>query len=649
LGAKARSSRSQAGGGVATTNEPALGNTRQALPAQVILELARLGQDVTRLAAGQPQDIEWAWADGRLFLLQARPITSLYPLPDGLPAEPLQVLFSLNHVQGMLDPFTPLGQDAILRVFVALAHLFDQEIDPRQLRRGMAAGERIYLNIAPPLRHGQARVLAKGILGAVEPGSGQVLASLLSEPALGVSQHGISPATLRTLARFASTIAPRVAAALRNPTSEQAAMQHLLDAFVAEASERARHAATLGERMALWRSIYREFADRVSLHLLPPVMAGIASFILLRRLAQQTLGSDQLALEAARSLPNNVTTEMDLALWTVTQVIRSDPESAAHVGEADPAAVVADFQSGQLPMPAQVAMQAFLDRYGLRGLAEIDLGRARWREDPTHVVHVVQSYLRIDDPMLAPDAVFRRGAAAADDAIDRLVRAMPNPAQARLARLLASRMRALAGLRETPKFTIMRVMAIVRQMLLTSGQELADTGVLAQTDDVFFLYFEELEALAAGDRRDWRAVVAERRRAYGRELLRRQVPRILLSDGRAFYEGLGATGGEEGVLTGSPVSPGVVEGVVQVVLDPRHAQLAPGEILVCPGTDPSWTPLFLAAGGLVMEVGGLMTHGSVVAREYGIPAVVGVHEATTRLRTGQHVRVDGTAGRVVMV
>ena len=165
---------------------------------------------------------------------------------------------------------------------------------------------------------------------------------------------------------------------------------------------------------------------------------------------------------------------------------------------------------------------------------------------------------------------------------------------------------------------------------------------------MFFLHFEELEALAAGDRRDWRALVVTRRLAYRREVLRKQVPRVLLSDGTAFYEGLRAEDGGD-VLSGSPVSPGVVEGIVHVVFDPRGVQLAPGEILVCPGTDPSWTPLFLSAGGLVMEVGGLMTHGSVVAREYGIPAVVGVHEATQRLQTGQRVRVDGTAGRVVLL
>jgi pyruvate,water dikinase len=131
---------------------------------------------------------------------------------------------------------------------------------------------------------------------------------------------------------------------------------------------------------------------------------------------------------------------------------------------------------------------------------------------------------------------------------------------------------------------------------------------------------------------------------------RRQIPRLLLSTGEAFYGGVAAANTQEGdALTGSPVSPGVVEGTVRVVLDPRSTQLVPGEILVCPGTDPSWTPLFLAAGGLVMEVGGMMTHGAVVAREYGIPAVVGVHEATQRLHTGQHVRVDGSSGQVMLV
>jgi pyruvate,water dikinase len=132
-------------------------------------------------------------------------------------------------------------------------------------------------------------------------------------------------------------------------------------------------------------------------------------------------------------------------------------------------------------------------------------------------------------------------------------------------------------------------------------------------------------------------------------MLRRQVPRVLVSDGRTFYEGAGEETDTGNMITGSPVSPGVVEGVVHVVLDPRGAHLNPGEILVCPGTDPAWTPLFMAAGGLVMEVGGMMTHGSVVAREYGIPAVVGVRAATQRLSDGQRIRLDGTSGKIVIL
>ncbi len=121
---------------------------------------------------------------------------------------------------------------------------------------------------------------------------------------------------------------------------------------------------------------------------------------------------------------------------------------------------------------------------------------------------------------------------------------------------------------------------------------------------------------------------------------------MLLSDGRAFYEGLSPRADSAGVIAGSPVSPGTAEGTARVVRDPRYASLLPGEIMVCPGTDPSWTPLFLIASGLIMETGGMMTHGAVVAREYGIPAVVGVDRATERLRTGQRVRLDGSRGTI---
>jgi pyruvate,water dikinase len=291
-----------------------------------------------------------------------------------------------------------------------------------------------------------------------------------------------------------------------------------------------------------------------------------------------------------------------------------------------------------------------MDRYGMRGVAEIDLGRPRWREDPTAIMQVLKSYLEIEHAERAPDAAFARGAAAAEAAIGTLAAAARATRggwlKSRVVRWAAKRMRSLAGLRESPKFTVIRVLGLAREALVASGRELCDAGVLARPDDLFYLRMSELRELAAGEERDWQGTVAERRRVYRREEQRRQIPRLLLSDGEAFFEGLRPADTDGAELVGSPVSPGVVEGVVRVLLDPRGARLAPGEILVCPATDPGWTPLFLAAGGLIMEVGGLMTHGAVVAREYGIPAVVGVDGATQRLESGQRVRVDGSSGRI---
>ncbi|MEJ2413563.1 MAG: PEP-utilizing enzyme, partial [Anaerolineales bacterium] len=294
------------------------------------------------------------------------------------------------------------------------------------------------------------------------------------------------------------------------------------------------------------------------------------------------------------------------------------------------------------------------ERYGVRGLGEIDLGRQRWEENPTPLMQALQSYLQIDDPALAPDGVFERGRDAAEAEIERLVQALGKSRggwlKARLAGWAARRMRLLTGLRETPKFSIIRLFAFLRRALLRQGEVWTAAGLIDQPEDVFYLKLAELDALAAGDARDWKILIHSRKQAHERESLRRQIPRLLLSDGRAFYSGVSQVGDQaEGQIIGSPVSPGIAEGSVRIVLDPHQAQLQPGEILVCPGTDPSWTPLFLAAGGLVMEVGGMMTHGAVVAREYGIPAVVGVHQATSQLHTGQLIRVNGSSGQITIL
>src|SRR6266704_600132 len=211
-------------------------------------------------------------------------------------------------------------------------------------------------------------------------------------------------------------------------------------------------------------------------------------------------------------------------------------------------------------------------------------------------------------------------------------------------RVVLGRVRALIGDREAPKFHIIRLLATPsRELLKPVGRDLVARGRLSDEDDIFFLTLPEARRASGGE--DMRKLVAARRATYDREHARRRIPRLLLSDGTDAEAALVSV--SEG-LRGSPASPGVVSGTARVIRSPTGARLEPGEILVAPSTDPGWTPLFLTAGALVMEMGGMMSHGAVVAREYGIPAVVGVAGATEQITTGQRVTVDGSAGTVVL-
>jgi pyruvate,water dikinase len=348
-----------------------------------------------------------------------------------------------------------------------------------------------------------------------------------------------------------------------------------------------------------------------------------------------------------RGLPNNVTTEMDLELWRVATAIKSDAESLAVLTAEPPAVLAQRFVAGNLPAAAQTGVAGFLARYGHRAVAEIDVGMPRWRDDPTHILGVLANYLRLEDPERAPDRQFSRAAAEADAQIERLVAEARSRGRLRAVAVRAAlrRARLFAGLRELPKFQIVLALAEVRKQLAAVGAVLAQQKRLARAEDIFFL--DLAEAHRALDGADMQDLVAQRQGAYYLELERRHIPRMLLSDGTEPETLLTAVGTAAGALSGSPASAGTVTAPARVILDPVGAHLEPGEILVAPSTDPGWTPLFLTAGGLVMEMGGPNSHGAVVAREYGIPAVVGVADATSLLRTGQEVTVDGGAGTVV--
>ena len=664
LGAKALSIRGLEGGGTQTVNEQAA--ERQALPDAAILELARLGKQAAQ-HFGSPQDVEWSWAEGNLWLVQSRPVTSLFPLPEHHRGpDHLMVLMNFGAVQGVMVPITPLGRDVFFKIVLNMARLFGSDWNADTQTLVYESAERLFMDLNGALRHPTGRKMALAFLPAVEPGSMGVLKTYLDDPRLAPRENGWKLTTRLRLLRIMGPNVLRVIANLAFPAARRRHLQHKIELIVSGfQQERQRMAGNPAEAAAFVEHALWSMPQRMFFRLAAAVVSGQVAFQGLRRLVGDLPDGDPLALEVMRGLPHNVTTEMDLALWHTARAIQQDADGRAYF-EAHPAQeLAADYKTGKMPDAVQAAVDKFMHAYGVRGVGEVDLGRKRWREDPTQVMQSLRSYLKIDRLEAAPDAVFARGAVAAQNAAAELqtrLRAVKGGWwKAALAGWLAQRARELAGLRETPKFTIIRIFGEMRGALLDAGTAWAAAGWLESAEDIEFLRLGELEQLgkeAAGQvesdadvlKDNWRKLVCERRAIYAHEQQRRQSPRLLMGDGTAVYEGVGgyARDGDK-VLVGSPVSSGQVEGRVHVVLDPFGAQLLPGEILVCPGTDPAWTPLFLSAGGLVMEVGGLMTHGSVVAREYGIPAVVGVGQATLRLQTGMRVRVDGSAGTVTIL
>lgn len=383
---------------------------------------------------------------------------------------------------------------------------------------------------------------------------------------------------------------------------------------------------------------------------IPRYWAGVLAQLVFNSLARSLPDGSELVLRATRGLPNNVTSEMNLRLAEVAELIAGDPSSLPLFAEETASSLSARFKDRRLPAPSQNGVEVFLEEYGARGVGEIDIGSVRWREEPEPVLQTLKGYVAWKEAGSGLRRRFDDAAKDANEAVARVVRELRGtrlgPLKSWLASWAAVRMRELIGLRESPKFYTVRVRGLVREAMLKSGYDLVEQGVLEEAEDVFYLEADELRRGPQASDESWKRLVCDRKTAMRREEKRRQLPRLMLSDGRVFYETVESPPDDVSDLTGDPVSPGVVVGRVRVISDPANERVAPGEILVCHATDPAWTPLFLAAGGVVMEIGGLMTHGSVVAREFGIPAVVGVRHATSLLHTGQQIRLDGTAGRI---
>lgn len=637
----------RAGGGTQRARHAEPGESA-CLADEQLRALATLGAQV-ETHYGSPQDIEWAIdGDGHLWLLQARPITTLFPLPTQAPFtdEELRVYLSFGLQQGTARPFTPMGISVIRLLTAGMTALAGLPLpDPlRGPRFVTEAAARPFLDVTGALRSAFGRRLLVQMMAEAEVQAAASLQHLTSDPRLSLLKTP-RRAFLRSLAFFLlrSGMLWYLLQALLAPTLARRRVQRLVSrlrrAEPLAAADTAAHLAAV-ERLLLYD------APRLLPRVSPVMVIGMQTLTLAKRLLG-SLATEEECQVVLRGSPTNPTVEMNLALWALAEEVGADPATARLVQETSSAQLAQEYHAGHLPAALQQGTAAFLATYGHHAVAELDLGLPRWAENPTPVFSSLVSYLpQIASPARAPHAQLRQMQQEAEEMAAELTRRARRKSwlRGRLVGFCLKRAHALAGFREMPRFAAALLLAQARALLWPVGEKLAQAGQLEAAEDVFFITLPEAHAALAGT--DLRAVAQEQRASYAQELTRRHVPLVLLSDGTEPTSESAQAGTASDALQGTPASPGRVMARARVILDPDDAHLEPGEILVAPSTDPGWTPLFLTAGGLVMEMGGAMAHGAIVAREYGIPAVVGVAGAATRIRTGQQITIDGSLGTV---
>ncbi|MCA2219253.1 rifamycin-inactivating phosphotransferase [Jidongwangia harbinensis] len=621
VAAKPHAVRARPAGG---THRVALDPDRQEQPALIdaqVVELVRLGRRI-EAHFGHPQDIEWCLAGNVFHIVQSRPITTLFPVPEaGDRAN--HVYVSVGHQQMMTDPMKPLGLSMWQLTALAPMH---------------AAGGRLFVDVAPRLAAPAARAALLDVMGRGDPLVRDALETVLDRdgflPTLpdagpGGPPAGGPPAPIATDPAVVTELIERSEASvatlrrdLRTRTGPE-----LFDFLLAAFAEHK-----------------RVLADPRSMQ---AIMAGMEATWWLNDHLREWLGETNAADTLTLSAPGNITSEMGLALLDVADAIRPHPEVVAFLRDVRDDGFLDELPKLAGGAEARDAIESYLDRYGMRCAGEIDVTRPRWRERPGTLVPAILDNVRNFGPGAAGRrfAQGRQRAEQKEREVLSALRALPDgDRKAAETKRMIDRVRTFIGYREYPKYDIVSRYFLYKQALLAEADRLVRAGVLSEREDIFYLMFGELHDAVRENRVDDRLI--RRRRAEFRWYQALTPPRVLTSDGEAVAGAYRRDDVPAGALTGLAVSAGTVEGRARVVLDMADADLAAGDILVTAYTDPSWSPLFVGIAGLVTEVGGLMTHGAVIAREDGLPAVVGVPSATRLIRDGQRIRVHGTGGYV---
>jgi phosphoenolpyruvate synthase/pyruvate phosphate dikinase len=600
---------------------------KQVLTDDQIVQIERISRAI-EAHFGSPQDIEWCLVDGMFYIVQSRPITTLFPIPATNDQEN-RVFVSVGHNQMMTDAMKPLG----LSFFLLTTHA------PMY-----TAGGRLFVDVTATLASPVGRETILNVtLGKSDPlmrdalttilERGDFIQSLPDDQSSGKSRKGRSPVDFQTLNDYDPAIVAELiqqsqtAIAALKQTIQMKSGSDLFD-FILEDIQQ----------------LKQTNADSQSFGVL---MTGMNAASWINEKMNEWLGEKNAADTLAQSAPNNITSEMGLALLDVVDAIRPYPQVIEYLQQVKEDNFLGELVKLEGGQEAQNAIAAFLHQYGMRCVGEIDITRTRWSEKPNTLVPMILSNIKNLEPG-ERDRKFEQGQRSAlekeQELLERLQQLPDGEQKVNETKQMIRLLRSFIGYREYPKYGIVSRYFVYKQALLKEVEQLVQANVIQEKEDAYYLTFEELRDVVRTHQVDY-SIISKRKDEY-KHYKKLTPPRVVTSDGEIIRGEYKRENLPANAIVGLPVSAGVIEGRARVILSMEEADLEDGDILVTTFTDPSWTPLFVSIKGLVTEVGGLMTHGAVIAREYGLPAVVGVDHATQRIKNGQRIRVHGTDGYV---
>lgn len=592
----------------------------------------------------KPMDIEWAYAGGQLYLLQARPITTFVPLPPEMltkPGDRRRLYADTALSKGMTTnvPLSTMGlawmEEQFLSLIDSLVGLRSKrDITPEEAGWFFTGG-RMYMNLSNMMWLASPKKMAK---------STATSDALMAELFASIDTDRYRAAARPTWARLRMLwFIPKVLWGLRHffrnmlgailaPERAHRAYQEKLKAYEVEVEERLDYSLPLGPfRQQCTERMTREMFD-VTMSVLTVALGAVEMVDIVVR--PKTAEEKALAEQLKVGFEGNVVVEMGIALFRLSRLFnRDDFEDLDHLVEK--------IENRQMSGEILTAWDAFISNYGCRGPMEMDLASPHYGDTPRIALRQM-SLMGGEDGDFDPGEAHLRAVKNRQRAYETLMGRLGWFRRLLLRRIHRSSS-LFAGTRDTPKHQMLLLNDALRRRVLMEGQRWVQEGRLDRVEDIFDLTFDDLETAAQNPTVNLREIRQERTRFL--EILRTHVkrfPAMIDSRGRILRPPLRHE--RPGELSGTAVSAGVVEGPVKVLHDPHSKRVEKGDVLVAYTTDPGWTPLFVNAAAVVLEVGGVLQHGALVAREFGKPCVVGIDRVVDKLHDGQRVQVDGSAG-----